>query len=149
LAVLAAVDATDLVSVRQARGGPLPGDSFLGNPLILWPALAALGVCLRDWIAGRRADAFLILAFSSAHGWRGRTAANHRLYLLLPAIGNDRDAGFGLCLYAGRAGAAAMDAVGVRRGGSTRFAAMLPISVASLGTLDETYRRLMIFQSWI
>ena len=36
---------------------------FLGNPLILWPALAALGICLRDFIVKRRADAFLILAF--------------------------------------------------------------------------------------
>jgi dolichyl-phosphate-mannose-protein mannosyltransferase len=32
---------------------------------------------------------------------------------------------------------------------SLGFAAMLPISVASLGTSMETYRRLMIFQSWI
>jgi len=36
---------------------------FHGNPLILWPALVALGICLRDWIVRRRADAFLILAF--------------------------------------------------------------------------------------
>ena len=36
---------------------------FLGNPLILWPALPALAVCLRDWIATRRAEAFLILSF--------------------------------------------------------------------------------------
>ena len=36
---------------------------FLGNPLVLWPALPALAVCLRDWIVARRADAFLILAF--------------------------------------------------------------------------------------
>ena len=35
----------------------------LGNPLVLWPALAALAVCLRDWVVARRADAFLILAF--------------------------------------------------------------------------------------
>ena len=36
---------------------------FLGNPLVLWPALPALGICLRDWIVTRRADAFLILSF--------------------------------------------------------------------------------------
>ena len=36
---------------------------FLGNPLILWPALVALAICLRDWIVTRRADAFLVLAF--------------------------------------------------------------------------------------
>ena len=36
---------------------------FLGNPLVLWPALLALAVCLRDWIVTRSARAFLILAF--------------------------------------------------------------------------------------
>ena len=36
---------------------------FLGNPLILWPALIAVAICLRDWIVTRRADAFLVLAF--------------------------------------------------------------------------------------
>ncbi len=36
---------------------------FLGNPLMLWPALPALGICLRDWIVTRRSDAFLILSF--------------------------------------------------------------------------------------
>jgi hypothetical protein len=40
--------------------------AFLGNPLVLWPALPALAVCLRDWIVTRRADAFLILSFSVA-----------------------------------------------------------------------------------
>src|SRR4030088_3296357 len=30
---------------------------FLGNPLILWPALLALAISLRDWIATRRTDA--------------------------------------------------------------------------------------------
>ena len=32
---------------------------------------------------------------------------------------------------------------------SLGFAAMLPISVAMLGTSMQTYQRLMIFQSWI
>ena len=36
---------------------------FLGNPLILWPALIAVAICLRDWIVTRRVDAFLVLAF--------------------------------------------------------------------------------------
>ena len=36
---------------------------FLGNPLILWPALAALAICARDFIVARRTQAFLILAF--------------------------------------------------------------------------------------
>ncbi len=36
---------------------------FLGNPLVLWPALLALAVVLRDFIVARRWDAFLIAAF--------------------------------------------------------------------------------------
>src|SRR5260221_126402 len=36
---------------------------FLGNPLVLWPALPALVVCLRDWIVTRRGEAFLVLSF--------------------------------------------------------------------------------------
>jgi dolichyl-phosphate-mannose--protein O-mannosyl transferase len=36
---------------------------FLGNPLVPWPALPALLICLHDWIVTRRADAFLILSF--------------------------------------------------------------------------------------
>jgi dolichyl-phosphate-mannose--protein O-mannosyl transferase len=63
--------------------------AFLGNPLVLWPALPALAVCLRDWIVTRRAIAF------------------------------------------------------------AGFAAMLPISVAFVGTTLETFTRLMLFRSWI
>ena len=36
---------------------------LLGNPLVLWPALLAIALCLHDWIATRSRDAFLILAF--------------------------------------------------------------------------------------
>ena len=36
---------------------------LLGNPVVLWAALPALAICLRDWIVTRRADAFLILSF--------------------------------------------------------------------------------------
>ncbi|MGZ2906083.1 hypothetical protein AAEQ97_25640, partial [Pseudomonas aeruginosa] len=36
---------------------------FLGNPLVLWAALPALVVVLRDFIVARRWDAFLIAAF--------------------------------------------------------------------------------------
>ena len=35
---------------------------FLGNPLLLWPALLAIAICLRD-SSSRDADTFLILAF--------------------------------------------------------------------------------------
>ena len=90
---------------------------FLGNPLILWPALAALGICLRDFIVKRRADAFLILAvLSRAVAGLGDAAAQHRLHLLLSAVGHHRHAGAGLCADPRRARAAALGVVGVCRG---------------------------------
>lgn len=121
---------------------------FLGNPVVLWTALPALAVCLRDWIVTRRADAFLILSFYFG------------LYLawaLLP-----RTLGF-LYYYLPAATFASLAPVYVlRRGNSPRwllwafvavacagFAAMLPISVAFVGTSMETFVRLMLFQSWI
>jgi dolichyl-phosphate-mannose-protein mannosyltransferase len=121
---------------------------FLGNPLVLWPALPALGVCLRDWIVARRTDAFLILAF-----YFGPYLA----WALLP-----RTLGF-LYYYLPSATVASLALVYVlRRGNSPRwllwafvavacagFAVMLPISAAFVGTSMETFNRLMIFQNWI
>ena len=121
---------------------------FLGNPLVLWPALPALAVCLRDWIVTRRADAFLILSF-----YFGPYLA----WALLP-----RTLGF-LYYYLPAATAASLALVYVlTRGNSPRwllwafvalacagFAAMLPISAAFVGTSMETFNRLMLFQNWI
>jgi dolichyl-phosphate-mannose--protein O-mannosyl transferase len=121
---------------------------FLGNPLVLWPALPALGVCLRDWIAARRADAFLILAFYFGP---------YLTWALLP-----RTLGF-LYYYLPSATVASLALVYVlRRGNSPRwllwafvtvacagFAVMLPISAAFVGTSMEAFNRLMIFQNWI
>jgi dolichyl-phosphate-mannose-protein mannosyltransferase len=121
---------------------------FLGNPLVLWLALPALGVCMRDWIVARRADAFLILSF-----YFGPYLA----WAMLP-----RTVGF-LYYYLPSATVASLALVyGLRRGNSPRwllwafvaiafagFAAMLPISAAFVGTSMETFNRLMIFQNWI
>ena len=120
----------------------------LGNPLVLWSALPALAVCLRDWIVARRSDAFLILAF-----YFGPYLA----WALLP-----RTLGF-LYYYLPSATVASLALVYVlRRGNSPRwllwafvavafagFAAMLPISAAFVGTSMQTFNRLMIFQNWI
>jgi dolichyl-phosphate-mannose--protein O-mannosyl transferase len=120
----------------------------LGNPLVLWPALPALAVCLRDWIVARRSDAFLILAF-----YFGPYLA----WALLP-----RTLGF-LYYYLPSATVASLALVYVlRRGNSARwllwafvavafagFAAMLPISAGFVGTSMQTFNRLMIFQNWI
>jgi dolichyl-phosphate-mannose-protein mannosyltransferase len=121
---------------------------FLGNPLVLWPALPALGVCLRDWIVTRRADPFLILSF-----YFGPWLA----WAMLP-----RTLGF-IYYYLPSATVASLALVYVlRRGDSPRwllwvfvaiafagFAVMLPISAASVGTSMETFGRLMIFRNWI
>lgn len=121
---------------------------FLGNPLVLWPALLALAVVLRDFIVTRRWDAFLIAAF-----YFGPWLA----WALLP-----RTLGF-IYYYLPAAMAASLALVYVlRRDGLPRwllwayvgvaaigFAVMLPISAAFIGTSMQTFNRLMLFQSWI
>ncbi len=121
---------------------------LLGNPLVLWPALPALVVCLRDWIVTRRWDAFLILSF-----YFGPYLA----WALLP-----RTLGF-LYYYLPAATVASLALVYVLRRGNTPrwllwafvavafagFAAMLPVSAAFVGTSMATFSRLMLFQSWI
>jgi dolichyl-phosphate-mannose-protein mannosyltransferase len=122
---------------------------FLGNPLVLWPALVAVAIVVRDVIVARRADAFLIVVFYFG------------LYLswaLLP-----RTLGF-LYYYLPAATFASVAAVyALRRVDKSRwlllwlfvmvaaagFASMLPVSAAFIGTTMATFNRLMIFQSWI
>jgi len=115
---------------------------------MLWPALPALGICLRDWIVTRRGDAFLILSF-----YFGPWLA----WAVLP-----RTLGF-IYYYPPSATIASLALVyALTRGNSPRwllwifaaiafagFAAMLPISVGFVGTSTENFNRLMIFQNWI
>lgn len=121
---------------------------FLGNPLVLWPALPAVAVTLRDWIVARRADAFLILSFYAGPylAWALLPRALSFLYYYLPS-----------------ATLASLALVYVlRRGNAPRwllwafvalafagFVVMLPITAAFVGTSMQTFNRLMIFQSWI
>jgi dolichyl-phosphate-mannose--protein O-mannosyl transferase len=121
---------------------------FLGNPLVLWPALLALAVVLRDVVVTRRWDAFLITSF-----YFGPWLA----WALLP-----RTLGF-IYYYLPAATAASLALVYVlRRDGLPRwllwayvgvaaigFAVMLPISAAFIATSMQTFNRLMLFQSWI
>jgi dolichyl-phosphate-mannose-protein mannosyltransferase len=121
---------------------------FLGNPLILWPALIAAAIALRDWIVTRRADAFLVLAFYLGPylAWALLPRTLGFIYYYLPAA---TTASFVL-VYALRRGATprwllwAFVAVG-----AAGFAAMLPISAAFVETSMATFNRLMIFQNWI
>jgi dolichyl-phosphate-mannose-protein mannosyltransferase len=123
---------------------------FLGNPLILWPALVALGICLRDWIVKRRADAFLIVAFYAGPwlAWAVLPRTIGFIYYYLPSATIATLALVYAFTHGERAPPRWMLWAFVAAA-SLGFAAMLPISVASLGTSMETYRRLMIFQSWI
>ena len=121
---------------------------FLGNPLVLWPALLALAVVLRDVVVARRWDAFLIAAF-----YFGCWLA----WALLP-----RTLGF-IYYYLPAAALASLALVHVlRRDGLPRwllwayvalaalgFAVMLPVSAAFVGASMQTFNRLMLFQSWI
>ena len=98
----------------------------------------------------RRADAFLILAFYLGPwlAWATLPRTIGFIYYYLPsatiatlalvyALTHGERAPPRWVLWAFVAAA------------SLGFAAMLPISVAMLGTSMQTYQRLMIFQSWI
>jgi dolichyl-phosphate-mannose--protein O-mannosyl transferase len=120
----------------------------MGNPLVLWPALLALAVCVRDFVMARHREAMLVLAF-----YFGPYLA----WALLP-----RTLGF-IYYYLPSATVASLVLVyALRREGMARwwlwalvavaalgFAAMLPVSAAFVGTSMRTFNRLMVFQSWI
>jgi len=121
---------------------------FLGNPLVLWPALLAIAICLRDFIARRAADAFLILAFyfGTYLAWALLPRGLAFLYYYLPSA---TIASLAL-VYALTRGKTprwllwafvALSAAG--------FVLMLPISAAFVGTSMQMFNRLMLFRSWI
>ena len=121
---------------------------LLGNPLVLWPALAAMAIVVRDVIVARRADAFLIAIFYFGLylAWAVLPRTLQFLYYYLPAA---TLASLAL-VYALRWGRSprwllwAYVAVA-----AVSFVAMLPVSAAFVGTSMATFSRLMIFPSWI
>lgn len=121
---------------------------FLGNPLVLWPALVALAIVLRDFVVTRRWDAFLIAAFffGSWLAWALLPRTLGFIYYYLPAA---TIASLALVYVLRREGLPRWllwAYVGVAAIG---FAAMLPISAAFIGTTMQNFNRLMLFQSWI
>ena len=121
---------------------------FLGNPLVLWPALLALIVVLRDFIVARRWDAFLIAAFYFGPwlAWALLPRTLAFIYYYLPAA---TAASLTLVYVLRREGLprwVLWTYVGVAAIG---FAVMLPISAAFIGTSMQNFNRLMLFQSWI
>ena len=139
-------------AVNTPRGGrpcnSISAVVFLGNPLVLWPALLALAVVLRDFVVTRRWDAFLISAFYFGPylAWALLPRTLGFIYYYLPAatasslalvyaLRRDKLPPWVLWAYV------AIAAIG--------FAVMLPISAAFVGTSMQTFNRLMIFQNWI
>lgn len=120
----------------------------LGNPLVLWPGLAALIVCLCDFIAARRRAAFLILAFylGCYLPWALLPRALSFIYYYLPSATLLSLALPYACLRWRLPSTALWAFVAIALAG---FIAMLPISAASVGTTMATFTRLMLFQSWI
>ena len=121
---------------------------LLGNPLVLWPALLALGIALRDFIVLRRADAFLVLAFYFGPylAWAVLPRTLGFLYYYLPAAST---AALALVYALTREGMPRWLLWAYVAVAGAGFAAMLPISAAFVGTSMETFNRLMLFQSWI
>lgn len=121
---------------------------FLGNPLILWPALIAVAICLRDWIVTRRVDAFLVLAFYFGPyiAWALLPRTLGFIYYYLPAA---TTASFALVYALIRGNMPGWVLWAYVAIGLAGFAAMLPISAAFIGTSMATFSRLMIFQNWI
>ncbi|MET0678288.1 MAG: phospholipid carrier-dependent glycosyltransferase [Bradyrhizobium sp.] len=121
---------------------------FLGNPMILWPALVAVAICLRDWIVTRRADAFLILAFYFGPylAWALLPRTLGFIYYYLPAA---TTASFALVYVLRRNGMPVWLLWAYVAIAFAGFVAMLPISIAFIGTSMAKFNRLMIFQNWI
>lgn len=122
--------------------------AFLGNPLVLWPALPALAVVLRDFVVARRWDALLIAAFYFGPwlAWALLPRTLGFIYYYLPAA---TAASLALVYVLRREGLPRWllwAYVGVAAAG---FAVMLPISAAFVGTSMRWFNRLMLFQSWI
>ncbi|MBV8926694.1 MAG: phospholipid carrier-dependent glycosyltransferase [Bradyrhizobium sp.] len=128
--------------------GSIAAVVFLGNPVVLWSALLALLMALRDFVAARRCDAFLVLAFYLGPylAWALLPRALGFIYYYLPsatiaslalvyALRRERVPHWLLWAFVGLAAAG--------------FAAMLPISAAFVGTSMATFNRLMVFQNWI
>jgi dolichyl-phosphate-mannose-protein mannosyltransferase len=123
---------------------------FLGNPLILWPALAALAICARDFIVARRTQAFLILAFYIGPwlAWATLPRTIGFIYYYLPSA-TVASLALVYVLTQGERAPPRWALWAFVVAAAAGFLALLPISVASLGTSMQTYQRLMIFQSWI
>ena len=120
----------------------------LGNPLVLWAALLAFAVVLRDWIVTRRTEVFLLMSFYLGPylAWAllprvvgfiyyylpSATFASLLLVYVLEARQRTALAAMGLCRSSGRE---------LRRDAADHR--------GLVGTSMATFNRLMLFQNWI
>ena len=128
--------------------GTISAVVLLGNPLVLWPALLALVVALRDFVIARRWDAFLVLAFYLGPylAWALLPRSLAFIYYYLPSA---TTASLVLVYALRREGAPRWLLWAFVAVAAAGFAAMLPISAAFIGTTMQTFNRLMVFQNWI
>jgi dolichyl-phosphate-mannose-protein mannosyltransferase len=128
--------------------GTISAVMLLGNPLVLWPALLALVVVLRDFIIARRRDACLVLAFYLGPylAWALLPRSLAFIYYYLPSA---TTASLVLVCALRRDGAPRWLPWAFVAVAAAGFAAMLPISAAFIGTTMQTFNRLMVFQNWI
>ena len=123
---------------------------FLGNPLIMWPALAALAICVRDFVVARRTQAFLILAFYIGPwlAWAMLPRTIGFIYYYLPSA-TVASLALVYVLTQGERAPPRWALWAFVAASAAGFLALLPISASAMGTSMQTYQRLMIFQSWI
>jgi dolichyl-phosphate-mannose--protein O-mannosyl transferase len=121
----------------------------LGNPVILWSAIPAVLVCLRDWIVERRRDAFLILAGYAALylAWMVLPRAIGFSFYYLPSA-TVSSLALAYCFHRSETKGwlwARWIFLGSAFAGLLLF---LPISAAYIETSLAGYERLMWFSSW-
>jgi dolichyl-phosphate-mannose-protein mannosyltransferase len=121
----------------------------LGNPVVLWSAIPAILLCLRDWIVERRRDAFLIVASYAALylAWALLPRAVGFSFYYLPAA-SVASLALAYCFHRRDTKHwlwARWIFLGVAFAG---FLLFLPITAAFIETSLAGYGRLMWFASW-
>jgi dolichyl-phosphate-mannose--protein O-mannosyl transferase len=121
----------------------------LGNPVILWSAIPAVVVCLRDWIVERRRDAFLIVASYAALylAWMVLPRAIGFSFYYLPAA-TVASLALAYCLFRGEMERRLWARWGFLAAALACFLLFLPISAAAIETSLAGFERLMWFASW-
>jgi dolichyl-phosphate-mannose--protein O-mannosyl transferase len=121
----------------------------LGNPVILWSAIPAILVCLRDWIVQRRRDAFLIVTSYSALylAWMVLPRAVGFSFYYLPAA-TVASLALAYCFFRRETKRWLWARWIFLAAAFAGFLLFLPLSAAAIETSLAGYERLMWFASW-